>query len=146
MQVLRGQRRLHFRITTGTFMTQIIHPGECRSLTNPHGGDRRNEIYIFIIFCRYVEISTIYADCLDVAQAIRPATPGNHKKRGRKAGFGHMNKISFFVQGNTLCGAWHSSQADRENPSAWLLSFVPRSQITEHNGKSQKNDTYRKRE
>ena len=65
-------------------MAQIIHPGECRSLTNPHGGDGRYEIYIFIIFCRYVEISTIYTDCLDVAQAIRPAKPGNPKKGGEK--------------------------------------------------------------
>lgn len=33
----------------------------------------RNNIYKLNLFCRYVEISTIYKDCLDVAQAIRPA-------------------------------------------------------------------------
>lgn len=66
---------------------------------------KRNNIYKLNLFCRYVEISTIYTDCLDVAQAIRPATPGKQKKRGKKAGYSHMNKINFFVQGNTLCGA-----------------------------------------
>lgn len=63
-------------------MAQIIHPGECRNLTNPHDGDKKKKIYKVILFCRYVEISTIYTDCLDVAQAIRPAKPGQIKKGG----------------------------------------------------------------
>lgn len=64
-------------------MAQIIHPGGSRNLTNPHGGDEKN-IYNLNLFCRYVEISTIYTDCLDVAQAIRPAKPGTIWKGGEK--------------------------------------------------------------
>lgn len=65
-----------------------LKQAEIARIPGPSGGPElaqartQKVIYIFILFCRYVEISTIYKDCLDVAQAIRPAKPGQIKKRG----------------------------------------------------------------
>lgn len=80
-------------------MAQIIHPGGRRNLTNPHGGDKKKEIYILNYFCRNVEISTNLQGLLRRSPSNPPGEAGPDQERGVKAGGKQLKQNKFFCTG-----------------------------------------------